>query len=81
MAKDLLLEIGTEEVPAHFMPGILAQLKEKATAKNLRSMRMKLMHPIRKSRPKDQADDRSEFAVQPGRKVGTTEQSDEKLSI
>ena len=30
---------------------------------------------------KDQADDRSEFAVQPGRKVGTTEQSDEKLSI
>lgn len=29
MAKDLLLEIGTEEVPAHFMPGILAQLKEK----------------------------------------------------
>lgn len=33
MAKDLLLEIGTEEVPAHFMPGILAQLKEKAGAK------------------------------------------------
>lgn len=33
MAKDLLLEIGTEEVPAHFMSGILAQLKEKATAK------------------------------------------------
>ena len=33
MAKDLLLEIGTEEVPAHFMPVILAQLKEKATAK------------------------------------------------
>lgn len=33
MAKDLLLEIGTEEVPAHFMPGILAQLKEKATTK------------------------------------------------
>ncbi len=30
MAKDLLLEIGTEEVPAHFMPGILKQLKEKA---------------------------------------------------
>ena len=28
---------------------------------------------------KDQADDRSEFAVQPGRKVGTTEQSDEKV--
>ncbi len=33
MAKDLLLEIGTEEVPAHFMPGILEQLKEKASAK------------------------------------------------
>ena len=32
MAKELLLEIGTEEVPAHVMPGILAQLKEKAAA-------------------------------------------------
>ena len=30
MAKDLLLEIGTEEVPAHVMPGVLAQLKERA---------------------------------------------------
>ena len=30
MAKDLLLEIGTEEIPAHFMPGILAQVAEKA---------------------------------------------------
>lgn len=39
MAKDLLLEIGTEEVPAHFMPGILAQLKEKAGAK-LAEMRL-----------------------------------------
>ena len=39
MAKDLLLEIGTEEVPAHFMPGILAQLKEKTTAK-LQEMRL-----------------------------------------
>ena len=32
MSKTLLLEIGTEEVPAHVMPGILAQLKEKAEA-------------------------------------------------
>lgn len=32
MAKDLLLEIGTEEIPAKFMPGILAQIKEKANA-------------------------------------------------
>ena len=39
MAKDLLLEIGTEEIPAHFMPGILAQIKEKATAK-LQEMRL-----------------------------------------
>ena len=39
MAKDLLLEIGTEEVPAHFMPGILAQLKEKTTTK-LQEMRL-----------------------------------------
>lgn len=30
MSKDLLLEIGTEEVPAHAMPGILQQLKENA---------------------------------------------------
>ncbi|TCS78706.1 glycine--tRNA ligase subunit beta [Pectinatus cerevisiiphilus] len=33
MSKDLLLEIGTEEIPAHFMPAILKQLKEKAEAK------------------------------------------------
>lgn len=39
MAKDLLLEIGTEEIPAHFMPGILAQIKDKATAK-LQEMRL-----------------------------------------
>ena len=30
MSKTLLLEIGTEEVPAHVMPGILSQLKENA---------------------------------------------------
>lgn len=30
MSKNLLLEIGTEEVPAHVMPGILSELKEKA---------------------------------------------------
>ncbi len=30
MSKDLLLEIGTEEVPAHAMPGILAELKANA---------------------------------------------------
>lgn len=30
MAKDLLLEIGTEEVPAHVMSGVLDQLKERA---------------------------------------------------
>lgn len=28
MAKDLLFEIGTEEIPARFMPGVLAQLAE-----------------------------------------------------
>ncbi len=28
MSKTLLLEIGTEEVPAHVMPGILAELKD-----------------------------------------------------
>ena len=30
MSKKLLLEIGTEEVPAHVMPGILKELAEKA---------------------------------------------------
>lgn len=30
MSKNLLLEIGTEEIPAHVMPGILAELKENA---------------------------------------------------
>ncbi|WP_196603809.1 glycine--tRNA ligase subunit beta [Pectinatus haikarae] len=33
MSKDLLMEIGTEEIPAHFMPAILQQLKEKAEEK------------------------------------------------
>jgi glycyl-tRNA synthetase beta chain len=40
MSKDLLLEIGTEEVPAHVMPDILAQLKEKA-GKALEENRLK----------------------------------------
>lgn len=39
MSKDLLLEIGTEEVPAHAMPGILAELKENA-AKALADLRL-----------------------------------------
>ncbi|MEW6623557.1 MAG: glycine--tRNA ligase subunit beta [Bacillota bacterium] len=30
MSKDFLLEIGTEEIPARFMPGALKELKEKA---------------------------------------------------
>lgn len=33
MAKDLLLEIGTEEIPAKYMPGALAQLAEIAKSK------------------------------------------------
>jgi len=40
MSKDLLLEIGTEEVPAHAMPGILAELKENA-AKAFADLRLK----------------------------------------
>ena len=39
MSKTLLLEIGTEEVPAHVMPGILSQLKENA-AKNFEGLRL-----------------------------------------
>lgn len=39
MSKDLLLEIGTEEVPAHAMPGILTELKENA-AKALAELRL-----------------------------------------
>lgn len=30
MSKDLLLEIGTEEIPAHYMPSILRQVKDLA---------------------------------------------------
>lgn len=33
MSKDVLLEIGTEEIPAHYMPSILAQIKELAATK------------------------------------------------
>ena len=33
MNKDVLLEIGTEELPAHYMPGALQQLKEAAAAR------------------------------------------------
>lgn len=40
MSKDLLLEIGTEEVPAHAMPGILTELKENA-AKAFADLRLK----------------------------------------
>lgn len=39
MAKDLLFEIGTEEIPARFMPGALAQLAENA-AKSLTEARI-----------------------------------------
>lgn len=39
MSKDLLLEIGTEEVPAHAMPLILTELKENA-AKALADLRL-----------------------------------------
>ena len=33
MSKDLLLEIGTEEIPAHYMPSILSQIKDLAHKK------------------------------------------------
>lgn len=33
MAKDLLLEIGTEEVPAHFMPSNFSSIKRKSNCK------------------------------------------------
>ena len=39
MSKTLLLEIGTEEVPAHVMPGILSQLKENV-AKTFEELRI-----------------------------------------
>ena len=41
MSKNLLLEIGTEEVPAHAMPGILKELKEHAE-KSFRELRIEL---------------------------------------
>ena len=40
MSQDLLLEIGTEEIPAHVMPSLLAQLK-KLGEDNLRELRLK----------------------------------------
>ena len=33
MAKDFLLEIGTEEIPAKFTPGALKQLEEKTKSR------------------------------------------------
>ena len=33
MSEDLLLEIGTEEIPAHYMPAILSQVQELAVKK------------------------------------------------
>lgn len=39
MAKDFLLEIGTEEIPAKFAPGVLQQLEEKAR-KQLQELRL-----------------------------------------
>lgn len=39
MSKTLLLEIGTEEIPAYAMPGIIAQLKENA-AKTFTDLRI-----------------------------------------
>ena len=54
--------------------------KKKATAKKLTINENETDVSNKENQgQKDQADDRSEFAVQPGRKVGTTEQSDEKV--
>ena len=54
--------------------------KKKATAKKLTINENETDASYNENQgQKDQADDRSEFAVQPGRKVGTTEQSDEKV--
>ena len=39
MSKNLLLEIGTEEIPAYAMPGIISQLKENA-AKTFADLRI-----------------------------------------
>ena len=33
MSKDVLLEIGTEEIPAHYMPRILSQVQQLAADK------------------------------------------------
>ncbi|NMA68688.1 MAG: glycine--tRNA ligase subunit beta, partial [Desulfitobacterium sp.] len=39
MAKDFLLEIGLEEIPAKFAPGVLTQLRELAE-KHLKELRL-----------------------------------------
>ena len=41
MSKNLLLEIGTEEIPARFMPNVLKQLESLATDK-LKQLRIHL---------------------------------------
>ena len=33
MSKDVLLEIGTEEIPAHYMPSVLSQVQQLAADK------------------------------------------------
>ena len=54
--------------------------KKKATAKKLTINENETDASNKENQgQKDQADDRNEFAVQPGRKVGATEQSDEKV--
>lgn len=56
---------------------------EKTTSKKKTSVKkvkkLTINENEEKQSQKDQAEDRSEFAVQPGRAVGTTEQSDEKV--
>lgn len=42
MAKDFLLEIGTEEIPAKFAPGVLAQLQEQVQ-KRLQELRLEFV--------------------------------------
>ena len=47
MSKDLLLEIGTEEIPAHYMPSILGQVKDLAEKIRL----AKRISPMNRSAP------------------------------
>ena len=64
--KDLLLEVGTEEIPAAFLPDVLAALKDKAE-KALQSQRIAFNEISTVGTPRRLALLATGVAVSPGR--------------